>query len=86
MRKHTESKVPRSFWHTPAGEPLYHNLHDDGWEALDMLNSVTSALNKAIEATADEAIKAELKKARVKVLESANAYRRATAILNDYDF
>ena len=60
MKKRQQTKVPEKFWTTPEGGALYDTLHSDGWDAVDMLNSVKEAFDKAIDATQDAEIKAEL--------------------------
>lgn len=47
MKKDPLVQVPETFWNTPEGAPLYHTLHRDGWDAIDMLNSVKKAFDKA---------------------------------------
>jgi len=86
MRKATKSIVPEEFWATENGAPLADNLHGDGQEALDMLNSVEQAISEAIAKTQDPLIGTELKKAREKVMASMNAYRKAVDILSDKGF
>ena len=48
MKKRQQTKVPENFWTTPEGAALYDTLHSDGWDAVDMLNSVKEAFDKAI--------------------------------------
>ena len=77
MKKGTQPKVPENFWTTPEGAPLYDMLHRDGWEAVDMLNSVKEAFDKAINETQDAEIKAELEKSRSLVILSKKVYLKA---------
>ena len=76
MKKRQQPKVPENFWRTPEGAALYDTLHSDGWDAVDMLNSVKEAFDKAIDATQDAEIKAELEKSRSLVIQSKKAYRQ----------
>ena len=77
MKKRPHPKVPENFWRTPAGAVLYDTLHGDGWDAIDMLNSVKEAFDKAIDETQDAEIKAELEKSRSLVIQSKKAYLKA---------
>ena len=77
MKKRPQHKIPESFWATPEGAPLYDTLHGDGWDAVDMLNSVKEAFDKAIDATQDAEIKAELEKSQSLVIQSKKAYLKA---------
>ena len=77
MKKNQRVRVPETFWTTPAGAPLYDTLHRDGWDAIDMLNSVKEAFDKAIAETQDAGIKAELEKSRSLVIQSKRAYLKA---------
>lgn len=77
MKKRPQHKVPENFWRTPEGAALYDTLHSDGWDAVDMLNSVKEAFDKAIDATQDAEIKAELEKSRSLVIQSKKAYLKA---------
>lgn len=77
MKKRQQTKVPEKFWTTPEGAALYDTLHSDGWDAVDMLNSVKEAFDKAIDETQDAEIKAELEKSRSLVIQSKKAYLKA---------
>lgn len=77
MKKRPQPKVPENFWRTPEGGVLYDTLHGDGWDAIDMLNSVKEAFDKAIDETQDAEIKAELEKSRSLVIQSKKAYLKA---------
>ena len=77
MKKRQQTKVPENFWRTPEGAALYDTLHSDGWDAVDMLNSVKEAFDKAIDETQDAEIKAELEKSRSLVIQSKKAYLKA---------
>ena len=77
MKKRPQHKIPESFWATPEGAPLYDTLHGDGWDAVDMLNSVKEAFDKAIDETQDAEIKAELEKSQSLVIQSKKAYLKA---------
>ena len=85
MRKQTASKIDKSYWKTEAGQKIAWGMHSDGWEAVDCLNSVISALEKSIEA-ADATTREELEKARQQILAAKNAYWKAAAILSDDEF
>lgn len=84
--KETGSKIPAGFWATPEGCTLNVVMHISAWDGLDCLNDQIEALAKAAEATADAAIKAELKKARTKVVAARAACRKAMSILKDSTF
>lgn len=77
MKKRPQPKIPENSWETPEGAPLYDTLHGDGWDAVDMLNSVKEAFDKAIDETQDAEIKAELEKSRSLVIQSKKAYLKA---------
>ena len=77
MKKRPQPKVPENFWTTPEGGALYDTLHSDGWDAVDMLNNVKEAFDKAIDETQDAEIKAELEKSRSLVIQSKKAYLKA---------
>ena len=77
MKKRPQPKVPEKFWRTPEGGVLYDPLHGDGWDAIDMLNSVKEAFDKAIDETQDAEMKAELEKSRSLVIQSKKAYLKA---------
>ena len=77
MKKRQQTKVPEKFWTTLEGAALYDTLHSDGWDAVDMLNSVKEAFDKAIDETQDAEIKAELEKSRSLVIQSKKAYLKA---------
>ena len=77
MKKRPRPKIPENFWATPEGAPLYDTLHRDGWDAVDMLNSVKEAFDKAIDETQDAEIKAELETSRTLVIQSKKAYLKA---------
>ena len=77
MKKRPQPKVPETFWTTPEGGALYDTLHSDGWDAVDMLNSVKEAFDKAIDETQDAEIKGELEKSRSLVIQSKKAYLKA---------
>ena len=81
--KETGSKIPAEFWKTTAGQPLCNAMHSNAWEGLDCLNAQINALTAASENTADATIKAELEKAKAKVISARAACRKAMAILSD---
>ena len=85
MKKQAESKIAKAYWKTEAGQNLANTMHSDGWEAVDCLNSVISALEKSIEA-ANATTREELEKARQQILAAKNAYWKAAAILSDDEF
>ena len=84
--KETGSKIPAEFWKTTAGQPLCNVMHSNAWEGLDCLNAQIDALTAASENTADATIKAELEKAKAKVISARAACRKAMAILSDSTF
>ena len=84
--KKTGSKIPAGFWATPEGCTLNVVMHISAWDGLDCLNDQIEALAKAGEATADAAIKAEIEKAKAKVIAARAACRKAMAILSDSTF
>lgn len=83
MKKDPLVQVPETFWNTPEGAPLYHTLHRDGWDAIDMLNSVKKAFDKAIAETQNDKIRAELEKSRDLLIRSRKTYRDAVNRLRD---
>ena len=62
MKKNPRVRAPETFWTTLWGAPLYATLHQDGRDAIDMLNSMKEAFDKAIAETQDNGIRAELEK------------------------
>ena len=84
--KEPGSKIPAEFWKTTAGQPLCNAMHSNAWEGLDCLNAQIDALTAASENTADATIKAELEKAKAKVISARAACRKAMAILSDSTF
>ena len=84
--KNTGSKIPAEFWKTAAGRPLCNTMHTNAWDGLDCLNAQIEALTAASENTADAAIKAELEKAKAKIVAARAACRKAMEILSDTAF
>ena len=84
--KDTASKIPAEFWATQTGRSLCAAMHTNAWDALDCLNAQIDAMTEASATTADEAIKAEIEKAKAKVVAARAACRRAMAILRDSIF
>ena len=82
----TGSKIPERFWTTPEGRALNTTMHCNAWDALDCLNAQVEAMTKASAETADEAIKAEIEKAKKKVVAAREACCKAMAILSDSTF
>ena len=82
----TGSKIPERFWATPEGRALNTAMHCNAWDALDCLNAQIDAMTAASAATADEAIKTEIEKAKAKVVAAREACRKAMAILKDTAF
>lgn len=76
MAKKNENRIPETFWKTPVGQTLCNKLHHDGWEALDVLNSVNNAIDEAVKGETNEAIKTELEKAQKQFKASIRAFRR----------
>ena len=84
--KDTASKIPAEFWTTQTGRSLCTTMHTNAWDALDCLNAQIDAMTKASAETTDEAIKAEIEKAKAKVVAAREACRKAMAILSDNIF
>ena len=84
--KETASKIPAEFWTKATGRFLCTVMHTNAWDALDCLNAQIDAMTAASAATADEAIKAEIEKAKAKVVAARKACREAMAILSDSTF
>ena len=84
--KDTASKIPAEFWITATGRTLCTAMHTNAWDALDCLNAQIDAMTAASTATADEAVKAEIEKAKAKVVAAREACRKAMAILSDSTF
>ena len=84
--KDTASKIPEEFWSTETGRNLCTALHYTAWDGLDCLNAGIDALVAASAATADAAVKAEIGKAKAKVVAAREACRNAMAILSDSTF
>ena len=82
----TGSKIPERFWTTPEGRALNTTMHCNAWDALDCLNAQINAMTAASAATADAAVKAEIEKAKAKVVAAREACRNAMAILSDSTF
>ena len=81
--KDTASKIPAEFWATQIGRSLCTTMHTNAWDALDCLNAQIDAMTTANDETTDEAIKAEIEKAKAKVVAAREACRKAMAILSD---
>ena len=81
--KDTASKIPQEFWTTETGRNLCTAIHYSGWEGLDCLNEGIEAMTAAIDATPEGPIKAEIERARAKVIAAREACREAMAILSD---
>ena len=84
--KETASKIPAEFWTTATGRALCTAMHTNAWDALDCLNAQIDAMTAASAATADAAVKAEIEKAKAKVVAAREACRNAMAILKDTAF
>jgi len=84
--KDTASKIPAEFWATQTGRSLCTTMHTNAWDALDCLNAQIDAMTTASAETTDEAIKAEIEKAKAKVIAARAACRKAMAILSDSTF
>ena len=84
--KDTASKIPAEFWITATGRALCIAMHTNAWDALDCLNAQIDAMTAASAATADAAVKAEIEKAKAKVVAAREACRKAMAILKDTAF
>lgn len=66
--------------------PLCNTMHTNAWDGLDCLNAQIEALTAASENTADATIKAELEKAKAKIVAARAACRKAMEILSDTAF
>lgn len=86
MAKKSENKIPATYWDTTAGGELHHRMHGDGQEALDMILSVEDGLETAIANETDEAVKAELEKAKKQIHASLLAFRRGFYGLSNEGF
>jgi hypothetical protein len=86
MKKRIESKIPETYWKTPAGTRIAQAMHSDGWEASDCLTSVMDLLEEGIKNTQDAAIVEELKKARKQVVAAKNAFWKASNLLRETGF
>ena len=84
--KETASKIPAEFWTTATGRTLCTAMHTNAWDALDCLNAQIEAMTTASAEITDEAIKAEIEKAKAKVVAAREACRKAMAILSDSRF
>ena len=80
------SRIPEGFWTTQTGRDLCTTMHGCAWDALDCLNAQIDALTKASTETADKTVKAELERARTKVVAARTAARKAMEILKDTAF
>ena len=86
MEKRIESKIPETFWKTPAGTRIAQAMHSDGWDASDCLTSVIDLLEDGIRNTQDAAIVEELKKAQKQVAAAKKALWKASDILRETGF
>ena len=86
MKKRIESKIPETYWKTPAGTRIAQAMHSDGWEASDCLTSVIDLLEDGIRNTQDAAIVEELKKAQKQVTAAKKALWKASDILRETGF
>ena len=84
--KDTASKIPAEFWTKATGRILCTVMHTNAWDALDCLNAQVDAMTAASAETTDKAIKAEIEKAKAKVVAAREACREAMAILSDSTF
>ena len=80
------SRIPEGFWTTKTGRELCTTMHDNAWDALACLSAEIDALTKASAETADEAVRAEIERAKAKLTAAREAARRAMAILKDTAF
>ena len=80
------SRIPEGFWTTQTGRDLCTTMHGCAWDALDCLNAQIDALTKANAETEDETVKAELERAKAKVIAARAAARKAMEILKDTAF
>ena len=80
------SRIPEGFWTTKTGRDLATTMHSNAWDGLDCLNAQIDALTKAAGETGDEAIKAEIERAKAKLTAAREAARKAMAILKDTAF
>ena len=84
--KDNHSKIPAEFWTTATGRTLCTAMHTNAWDTLDCLNAQVDAMTAASAETADAAVKAEIEKAKAKVVAAREACRKAMAILSDSTF
>ncbi len=80
------SRIPEGFWTTKTGRDLATTMHSNAWDGLDCLNAQIDALTKASAETADEAVRAEIERAKAKLTAAREAARKAMAILKDTAF
>ena len=80
------SRIPEGFWTTQTGRDLCTTMHGCAWDTLDCLNAQIDALTKASTETEDETVKAELERAKAKVVAARAAARKAMEILKDTAF
>lgn len=84
--KKNASKIPAEFWTTATGRTLCTAMHTNAWDTLDCLNAQVDAMTAASAETADTSVKAEIEKAKAKVVAAREACRKAMAILSDSTF
>ena len=84
--KKNASKIPAEFWTTTTGRTLCTAMHTNAWDTLDCLNAQVDAMTAASAETADASVKAEIEKAKAKVVAAREACRKAMAILSDSTF
>ena len=80
------SRIPEEFWTTKTGRELCTTMHSNAWDALACLTAQINALTKASAETANAAIKAEIEKAKAKLIAAREACDKAMAILKDTMF
>ena len=84
--KKNATKNPAYYWTTATGRTLCTAMHTNAWDTLDCLNAQVDAMTAASAETADAAVKAEIEKAKAKVVAAREACRKAMAILSDSTF
>ena len=80
------SRIPEGFWTTKTGRELCTTMHSNAWDALACVSAQINALTKASAETADETVKAELERAKAKVVAARATARKAMEILKDTAF
>jgi len=80
------SRIPEGFWTTKPGRELCTTMHDNAWDALACVTAQINGLTKASAETTDAAIKAEIERAKAKLVAAREACGKAMEILKDTAF